>query len=387
MEPIAKGIAARGHEVNIVAPWHPRWRRAASEGNVHFHLFRYAPVPSLNVFGYAAALHADVRLRVSASAVAPCALAAGVRRARRVVRATRASIVHAHWVIPSGVIGAAAAQRRPLVISLHGSDVFVAERHGLAGLAARAAFQRAAWVTACSHDLRSRAVRLGAPPDRTSVVPYGVDSERFKPDLHARRAGRALLGLDDDIPLVLALGRLVEKKGFGYLIDAAALLTRDYPALRVVIVGEGDLDAALRARAATAGVADRVQLPGVVPQDAVPTLLAAADVAVVPSIHDEAGNVDGLPNTVLEIMASGTALVTTAAGGIGAVASDGHTARLVPERDPSALAEAIAGLFGQPSERADIGRRAREMVCREYSWARLSETFEGIYERVRASAP
>ena len=109
MEPIATGMAARGHEVHVVAPWHPQWRRQASEGDVQFHLFRYAPVSSMSVFGYAAALRADVRLRLSAIAVAPLALVAGSRRARKVARDTSASIVHAHWVIPGGVIGAAAA--------------------------------------------------------------------------------------------------------------------------------------------------------------------------------------------------------------------------------------------------------------------------------------
>jgi glycosyltransferase involved in cell wall biosynthesis len=382
MEPIAREVSARGHDVHVVAPWHPQWRRAASEGDVHFHLFRYAPVSRLNVFGYAAALRADVRLRISAIAVAPLALAAGWHRARKVARDTDASVVHAHWVIPGGVIGAAAAGGRPLVISLHGSDVYVAERHRLARRAARAAFRRAAWVTACSEDLRNRAVALGAPPERTTVVPYGVDSERFKPDPRARAQGRATLGVADDVPLVFALGRLVEKKGFEYLIDAAALLTREYPAVRFVFAGEGDLDTALRARAASVGVADRVQWLGAVPHQAVPMLLAAADVAVVPSIHGEAGNVDGLPNTVLEIMASGTVLVATPVGGIGTVATDGQTARLVPERDGGALADAIAGLLRRPSRRTEIGQQAREMVCREYSWARVAETLEVIYERV-----
>jgi phosphatidyl-myo-inositol dimannoside synthase len=382
MEPIARDIAARGHEVHLIAPWHPQWRRAASEAGVHFHLFRYAPVSSLNVFGYAAALRADVRLRMSAIAVAPFAFVAGWHRVRQVVRDRHASIVHAHWVIPAGVIGAAAAGRRPLVISLHGSDVFVAERHRFARQAARAAFRRAAWVTACSEDLRRRAVRLGAAPDRTAVVPYGVESQRFKPDRRARAQGRATLGVTDDVPLVFAMGRLVEKKGFEYLIDAAALLKHDYPTLRIVIAGEGDLDAALRARAAAAGVADQVQWLGVVPHDDVPTLLAAADVAVAPSIHDEAGNVDGFPNTVLETMASGTPLVTTPVGGIETVATDGQTARLVPERDAGALADAIAGLWRHPSLRAGIGRQARELVCRDYSWARVATAFEAIYERV-----
>jgi glycosyltransferase involved in cell wall biosynthesis len=184
------------------------------------------------------------------------------------------------------------------------------------------------------------------------------------------------------VPLVLAVGRLASKKGFEYLIDAAALLRSDVPALRVVLAGEGDLAAALRARAATAGVDDRVQFLGAIPQHEVPALLAAADVAVVPSIHDEAGNVDGLPNTVLEIMASGTPLVATRVGGIGDVAADGHTARLVPERDAGALAAAIAGLLGEPSQRSAIGQRARELVRRDHGWARVAEQLEIIYEQV-----
>ena len=387
MSPIATGVASRGHSVHVVAPWHPRWRREASEGDVHFHLYRYAPVRCLNTFGYAAALRADVRLRYSAMAVAPLALVAGWRCARRVARNTRSSIVHAHWVIPGGVTGAAAAGRLPLVISLHGSDVFVAERHRLARQAARAAFGRAAWITACSADLRDRAVRLGAPPRRITVVPYGVDTEQFKPNQRARTESRARLGIEDDVPLLVAFGRLVEKKGFAYLIDAAAALKREYPALRVVIAGEGDLEGALRERAGSAGVADRVQLIGVIPQHAVPALLAAADVAVAPSIHDEAGNVDGLPNAVMEIMASGTPLVATRAGGIAAVATDGETARLVPERSASALADAIAALLRQPSLGVQIGLRARQTVCREYSWSRVAEAFDEIYTRIGGQHP
>ena len=382
MEPIAQGVAARGYAVHMVAPWHALWTRPVQEAGVQFHLFRYAPIRHLNVFGYAAALRADVGLRLSAIAVAPLAVAAGTLRVRHVARATRASIVHAHWVIPGGVMGAAAAGRRPLVISLHGSDVFVAERHRLARLAAGAAFQRAAWVTACSEDLRSRAIALGAAPDRTTVVPYGVDAARFEPDPTGRARGRATLGVEEGTPVVVAIGRLAKKKGFEYLIDAAAQLRPQYPTLRVVIAGAGDLDESLRTRARERGVADCVQFLGVVSHDLVPTLLAAADVAVVPSVRDEAGNVDGLPNTVLEIMASGTALVATPVGGIGAVATDRETARLVPEQDAAALATAIAELLAQPSLRTALGQRARATALTEYSWGRVAERFDEIYDRV-----
>ena len=383
MEPIAQGVAARGHEVHLVAPWHPKWDRPKVDGGVHFHLFHYSPVAGLNTFGYAEGMRADVRLRGSAIAVAPLAMLAGWFKAFRVAQKTRATIVHAHWVIPGGVIGAAAARSIPLVISLHGSDVFVAERHAVTRLAARTAFGRARWVTACSEDLRSRAVPLGVEAGRSTVIPYGVDSNRFRPDPQQRRRGRDRFGISDDVPLVFAFGRLVKKKGFEYLIDAAAILKSQYPNLCVAIAGEGDLDSTLGARARTAGVGDHVQFLGVVPHHVVPMLLAAADVAVVPSVHDEAGNVDGLPNTVMEIMASGTPLVATPVGGIGAVATDGETARLVPERDARALAAAIDGLLKQPTSREAIGARARALVCRDHGWDRVAEQFETIYDRLR----
>ena len=384
MEPIAQGIAARGHEVHLVAPWHPKWNRPKVDRGVHFHLFHYAPVQSLNTFGYAEGMRADVRLRASAVAVAPLAVLSGWFKALRVAQKKRATIVHAHWVIPGGVMGAAAAGSIPLVISLHGSDVFVAERYSAVRLAARTAFHRARWVTACSEDLRSRAVAIGADAGRSNVIPYGVDSVRFRPDADARARGRQMLGVADNVPLVLAIGRLVKKKGFEYLIDAAVALKAQHPRLRVAIAGDGDLDASLRARAEAGGVGDAVQFLGVVAHDMVPTLLAAADIAVAPSVRDDAGNVDGLPNTVMEIMASGTPLVATPAGGIGAVATDGTTARLVPERDAHALASAIDGLLRDRPAGIDMGRHAREFVCRQHSWERVAEDFETVYRQVAA---
>ena len=169
MEPIATSIAARGHIVHVIAPWHPRVARRAVEHGVHLHFYKYAPIASLNVFGYAEGMRADVRLRRSAVAAAPLAMAAGWRTARKVAREQNATIMHGHWVVPGGVTAAIAAPSLPLVISLHGSDVYVAERFAPARAAARLAFRRAAFVTACSEDLASRAVALGAPKDRTTA--------------------------------------------------------------------------------------------------------------------------------------------------------------------------------------------------------------------------
>ena len=187
MDPIAHSVAARGHEVHVVAPWHPLVARPAEERGVHLHFYRYAPFPSLNVFGYAASMRADVSLRGAAYAAAPLALAAGWHAARRIARRHRATVMHGHWVVPGGVTAAMAAPTLPLVISLHGSDVYVAETLAPARAAARQAFRRAGYVTACSDDLARRAIALGAAPDRIETVPYGVDVERFRPDALVRK--------------------------------------------------------------------------------------------------------------------------------------------------------------------------------------------------------
>ena len=383
MEPIAKSVAARGHDVHVVAPWHPLVRRSRQEDGVSFHFYKYAPFRSLNVFGYAGGMRADVSLRGAAYAVAPFALAQGWRVARKIARRHRATVMHGHWVIPGGITAALAAPSLPLVISLHGSDVYVAETFRPAGAAARAAFARAGAVTACSDDLGRRAIALGANPARIEVVPYGVDVTRFKPDAQARAALRTKLGLADGVPLVFAAGRLVKKKGFEYLIDAMPAVVRQGGAV-LALAGGGDLDAALRDRAVRSGVADAVRFLGDLSQDDVARYLAAADIAVVPSVRDDAGNVDGLPNVVMEALASGTPMVSTTAGGIGAVVSHERTALVVPERDVSALALAINRLISDPMLRTTIGSAARAFAAGRFGWERTAERFEAAYERALA---
>jgi glycosyltransferase involved in cell wall biosynthesis len=380
MEPIARSVAARGHEVHIVAPWHPLVTRPAEEHGVRFHFYRYAPVRSLNVFGYAAAMRADVSLRGTAYLAAPLALAAGWRTARRVAREHRATVMHGHWVIPGGITAALAAPRLPLVISLHGSDVYVAERLSPARVAARRAFARAGYVTACSDDLARRAVAIGAAPDRMETVPYGVDTSRFGPNVEARSARRKELGIDSATPFCFAAGRLVHKKGFEYLIDAVA----DVPGLVLAIAGDGTLNEALHARAAARGVAARVRFLGDQLQDRVGEFFAAADIICAPSIRDDRGNVDGLPNVVLEAMASRTPLVTTAAGGIGAVIESGRTGLIVPERDSGAIAGAIRELLDDPGRAREIGDAARREVDRRFGWDRAAARFEAAYDRALA---
>lgn len=377
IEPIAKGVAARGHDVHIVAPWHPRITRPPREDGVTFHFYRYAIAPSLNVFGYAEGLKADTHLKFHAWAAAPAAVAAGWFKAMRVAQKRRATVMHAHWVIPNGALAVAAGGRRPLVVSLHGSDVFVAERHRLLGRLADAVFQRASWITACSGDLADRAIALGAPRERTETLPYGVDAVRFAPSAERRARIRREFDIGDR-PLVVSAGRLVSKKGFEYLIAAAHRLSSNVPDLRVLIAGSGDLEHELtRLAAAKPGV---VTLIGNQSQDTIAALAAAADVIAVPSVRDDAGNVDGLPNFALEALASGTPVVASRAGGLPQAVRDGQTGLLVPERDAAALENAVGRLLANRAEAHAIGEAARTAVLHDFGWSHVAERLERAYD-------
>ncbi len=384
IEEIAAGLAARGHQVHVVLPRHHAMRRPAVDRGVHLHPYAYAPLRSLNVWGYAESMAADVEVRGRAYLAALFALPAGLLALLRLTRRIPCDLIHAHWVLPNGPLAALAAGRRrlPLVISLHGSDVYLPERHRWLRGAAAWTFRRAAAVTACSSDLARRALALGAPPERTTVIPYGADREAFRPADPAERAQvRADLGLAPGEALVLAVGRLVRKKGFDQLIGALPQVVREAGPVRLLIAGQGDLREELAALARALGVEEHVRMPGAIERDRLPALFRSCDVLAVPSMHDARGNVDGLPNVVLEGMASGVPIVASRVAGIPQVIADGETGLLVPEKDPAALAAALVRLLREPDTRARLGRQARRRVEEELNWPAVAAQFEAVYGR------
>jgi glycosyltransferase involved in cell wall biosynthesis len=376
IESIARGMAARGHAVDVVLPHHPELRRGADEP-VSFFPYRYAPTRGLSLWGYAQSLAADVKVRKAAYLVAPLAALALRRAVARRLAERRYDVAHLHWVVPNAALvsGLVRARGVPTVVSLHGSDVFLAERLAPARLLARRALRAAGAVTACSGDLHRRALALGAPPERTRTVPYGVDARTFDAppsDLRVR------LGLREDQILVLAVGRLVEKKGFRILVEAAARV----PAVHVALAGGGDLADELRALAARLGAP--VTLLGPLDHPRVAGAMAAADLVAVPSVVDAAGNVDGLPNVLLEAMAAGRAVIASRVAGIPDVVEDGRHGVLVAPGDVAALAEALRALAADPARRARLGAAARERVRRELAWDTVAGRFEESYAAAAA---
>jgi glycosyltransferase involved in cell wall biosynthesis len=345
-----------------------RWE----EQGVEVVTFRYAP-ERYEVLGYGRSLEADERVKGGAALAAPL-YALGLHRAiRRQLRARRFDLVHAHWIVPNGLIAAWAVDI-PLAIGLHGSDVFLAEK---VRPAAAWALRRSRLLTGCSPELVDRVRALGFPEERSRVIPYGVDVTAFSPDPDRRRIWREKLGIPDDAPLVLSVGRMATKKGFHILMEALPELLASNPDAHVVLAGGGDLLPRFQEEAKR--FPGRLHLPGPVLRGTLPDLYLAADVFVLPAVHDSKGNVDGLPNVILEAMASGLPVVASGISGIPLAVEEGTTGLLVPEKDPRALAAALQRLLSDPGLAREMGQRGRRKAETALTWDAVAARYREGY--------
>ena len=377
---LARALVTLGHQVDVVAPHDPAVE-PYDLGGVALHRFRYAPTESLHIAGHGRALHADQRMKWVVPALMPGYCLAAARRARHLARAGDHDLIHGHWAVPGGAIAAsvAAAVKKPLVVSMHGSDVFVIEHNRLYAGVARCAFGRAARVTACSEDLRSRAVGVGLSGAKTVRLPYGVDTARYGQG--EGRAQRERLGIPADAPVIGALGRLVAKKGFGTLIEALSGVLAQHPEAYCLIGGEGDLGPELREAADRLGIGERVRFPGHVGWQDTPDWLAMCDIMTVPSVIDANGNVDGLPNVLLESMASGRAVIGSDVAGIPSVIDDGRNGLLCPPGDAGALSERLGMLLDDAALCRRLGEQARADMLADYDWSLIAERMVDIYRQ------
>jgi glycosyltransferase involved in cell wall biosynthesis len=396
---LTSSLARLGHELVVLAPDDPQ-AVANWQTDVIVKRIRFVWPRSWSRLGHAHSLSGDVRMKWHAYPLAGLFSLSSIPVLCQEARRMDAHVIDAKWLIPGGFIGAVASRLTgiPLVVTLHGSDVFVAQRYRALQPAVQFTLRTARHVIAVSDDLAHRVESLGLPSERLSVVPNGVDIERFRPQRNGRLAvpegvlrqvsTKLARGASQERPeppsakpqaggrpirVVMAMGRLVYKKGFSYLLQAMPLVLAEYPNTVLIIAGEGDLRSELEEEARHLGLGQQVLFAGHIPWDQTHLALSLPDVLIVPSIHDHAGNVDGLPIVLLEAMAAGCAIVASDVAGIPQVIHDGQTGLLVPEKDPRALAAAICRLLGDQPLRRCLGDGAREAAVSSLSWEAIAQ--------------
>jgi glycosyltransferase involved in cell wall biosynthesis len=268
------------------------------------------------------------------------------------VRLRREGIGHVHAHFASGPAAVALHLHRltgiPYSFTAHAKDIYL-DAVDRAELAAKLRSARFA-VTVSDYN-RAHLARVA---DRARLVRIynGLDLERFAPN------GRA----PDDPPLLVAVGRLIEKKGFADLVRACALLRDQGRRFRCRIVGKGPLERDLRGLVGALRLDGVVELAGPLPRDALLELYPRASALVAPCVVGSDGNRDGLPTVLVEAMALGVPVVATDVTSIPELVEDGVTGAVVPQRDPAALAAAIARVLDDRTRARALARVGRQRI-------------------------
>ena len=280
--------------------------------------------------------------------------------------------LHAHFASDATTVALLAARLSglPFSFTAHARDIF----HTYTTVAAdnamrRAKIAEAAFVATVSDYNRAHLRRL-APAQANHIhrLYNGIDLTRFTPKPAAAETG-----------LIVAVGRLIEKKGFGDLISACAILKNTGAAFRCQIIGDGPLHDSLQNKIRQTGLEDVVEIAGPQPQERLVGMLQKASVAVLPCIVSESGDRDGLPTVLLEAMALGLPVVTTTVSGGPEIVVHGQTGLLVEPGDTVGLAASIEALLQSPETITRMGRAGRQRAETLFSLTESVRTLSGYF--------
>lgn len=368
---LARGQQALGHEVRVLAPHGPGLPEREAVSGVDVVRFRYGPDAD-ETLAYAGTMHEQALKSWTARWRLVQFLRASRRALRRECATFQPDVLHVHWWVPGGfAFWPGNANGVPVVLTSHGTDLFLLDRFPAVRSLAAPIFRAASQVTVISSPLLERVERLGVPRERITVLPMPVSAERFAPPLHnVRDTGRLLF-----------VGRLIERKGAEYAVRAMAALRRQGRAVRLTVIGDGPERIRLVALVEELGLRQAVDLAGALPHDDIAEHYRTASMLLMPAVTDWKGEQEGFGMVLVEAMASDLPVVATRNGGIPDVVTDEVTGLLVPERDAAALAAAAARLLDDPALSTRLADAARAELDRRFSPASLATGFDAVYRR------
>lgn len=279
--------------------------------------------------------------------------------------------IHAHWLIPQGLIAITAClfmkSAPPVIVTSHGGDLFGLKGYVLNRLKRFVALRSAA-VTVVSQAMRDVLQELRIADSRINVIPMGVDlRNRFVPAVQ-RSASEALL----------FVGRLVEKKGLKYLIEALPLILKKHPNATLRVVGDGQEKERILERILELGLGEHVEFLGAVANETLTEIYHSSDVVVFPSVVAGDGDREGFGLVLVEALGCECATVVTDLPAMRDIVDHGKSALVVPQKDSTQIAKKIRLLLEDVKLRQTIGRQGRVQVLQKFDWEIITVQYKDL---------
>jgi glycosyltransferase involved in cell wall biosynthesis len=369
---LAKRLAA-GFEVTLLGPHAPGAKPRERMDGVEVVRYRYAP-ERLETLVNDGGIVTNLKRSRWKWLLVPSFVLAQAWVAWRLLRQRRIDVVHAHWLLPQGLIAALLqslpGRKVPFVVTSHGADLY-ALRGGVLDAAKRFVLRRCAAATVVSSAMLDRLRAIGAPTGKVSVLSMGVDvSGRFRPDPGVERRA-------DEI---LFVGRLVEKKGVAHLIRALPRVLAQRPSVRLAIAGFGPCEAQLRGESQAAGVAAHVDFLGALPQSRLPELYQRAGVFVAPFVRAGSGDQEGLPVALMEAIACGCPILAGDVAGLHDLLGEHAHAVVFDPFDEAGLADRILATIADPQAAGERALRMGASVRRRFDWDAIAGGYGAILQ-------
>ena len=365
---------SRNYDITVLAPHYPGARRSEVMDGIRVVRFRYC-LPAAERLAYDGGILTNLKKNRLKLLLVPLFLVSQLVNAWILCRRHDFALIHAHWIIPQGVMALWArrlcGRRLPVLSTSHGGDLFSLRRTPLKQLK-QYVVRQADHMTVVSRAMRDHLHAMGCPDDTISVQSMGVDLQgTFLPDpaINKRR----------DLVFV---GRLVEKKGVVTLIEAMADLAGEFPQLSLTIVGDGPDRPALEGLATARGVRGQIVFTGAVPNDSVPGYYQSARIAVVPSVVARDGDQEGLGLVAVEALGCGCATIVSDLPALRDVVRDDQNGLVFHAGDAAHLAECIRRLLTDQDLYSRLTGQARPSVLDRFDWQPTGRAYLTIVDRL-----
>jgi len=379
---LAQDLQSLGWRVDVLAPHAPGAARRECFDGVSVERFQYWWPDRYETVCYQGGALINLRKNRANFAKLPLLVFAEWWAIARRLASGRYDLLNSHWILPQGFTGVLAASSAgvPHVITAHGGDVF-ALNHPLMERAKAFALHRADAVTVNSSATCKGVQQIAPRLTKLERIPMGVDE--IQPDAgQAEQLRRTYRRADG--PLIAFVGRLVEEKGVGDLVQAVSALADRHPHTTALIVGDGQDRTAFERLSQRHELEDRVTFTGWVEPRQVATYISAADVFVGPSRRAKDGWVEAQGLTFAEAMLAGTPVVATRSGGIPDTVRHEETGLLVDEASPQQIADCISRLIEDPGFTKPMIARARTFALSNLTRQHTSKRFSCLFSQLCA---
>jgi glycosyltransferase involved in cell wall biosynthesis len=363
------------YRVIVLAPHYPGSLGKETIEGVLVYRFRYF-FPFAEKLAYDGGIIANLKNNILKWLLVPFFIASQFIHMILLARKYKVSLIHAHWVIPQGLMAVLSRQLHliPKTIRIlctsHGGDLFSLQGGFLQSMK-RFTFRHSDHATVVSTAMRDHLNNMGCSTENISVQSMGVDLTRqFVPDKNAVK-----------IRDIIYVGRLVEKKGVSTLINSIKLLNKDYPALKVTLVGDGPERSSLVQQCRQLGIDKQIEFTGSIANDRVPKFYQSAKIAIVPSIVASDGDQEGLGLVAVEALGCGCATIVSDLPALSDVVKHGDNGLVFGAGDAVELQDRIDAVLSNESLYNHLTGNGRQSVIDKFDWHTVGARYLAIMEQ------